>query len=371
MPRRLPSPVALLLIAMTALTNSTTMAADAPQRLFISGHSLTDQPLPDHLAQVAASLGTPLQWNRQYMVGSAIKHRTRGRDRETGWAGYSMGVNREGEGMNVVEELRQRPYDILLITEQHVLIDSLVWNDTVRQLRHYHERFIAGNSRGRTFFYEPWLGIPGKSEVKRWIAYERAASPLWQCIAARINLSLASEGRSDRIASLPAGLVLAELVDRATQRGAVPGITAASERQTLDRLFHDNVHLTPLGSYYIALAVYAAVFERSPLGAWAPQGVSAEQALSLQQVAWDAISRYRAEYRPLTLQQCRTALDGPFKDLFFDHMRGDQWAPQPLHPMRVAWRRFKHNLKTRWQISRQGWLPYDPASDAQYWLPPP
>ena len=339
-------------------------------RVFVSGHSLTDQPLPTYLAQVATSLGAPIEWNRQYMVGSAIKHRTRGRDRQDGWAGYSMGANREGEGMNVIEELRRRPYDVLIITEQHGVIDSLVWHDTLRYLRHFHERFVEGNPRGRTYFFEPWLGIPGKSEVRRWIAYERAASPLWQCLATRINTSLAAERRSDRIAPLPAGVALAELVERATQRGGVQGITAPSERETLDRLFHDNVHLTPLGSYYIALVAYATVFERSPLGAWAPDGVSQTQAAALQRVAGEAVARHRAEHRPLTLDQCRAVLNGPFKNLYFNHVRDDYWAKQDAS-MRMTWRRLKQTYKTHWRLWRDDLFGYDASSDAGFWLPPP
>lgn len=360
---------------LLSLANVTEPAAQpvtaAPTRIFVSGHSLTDQPMPSYLARIAESLGTPMQWNRQYMVGSAIKQRARGRDNETGWAGYSMGDNREGRGMNVVEELRTRPYDALVITEQHGLIDSLVWHDTVRHLRHYHELLIAGNPRGRTYFYEPWLGIPGKTEVQRWIAYERAASPLWQCVATRINEALATEGRSDRIASLPAALALAELVERATQGPGIDGVTATSVEGTVDRLFDDNVHLRPLGAYYVALVVYAAVFERSPQGAWAPEGVSPAQATSLQRVAGETIARYRVESRPLAAPACAAALSGTFVGLYFDHMRDDYWAKQQGSALRLAWRRFKHTLKTRWHLWRRDPLAWDAPGDTGYWYPKP
>jgi hypothetical protein len=346
-------------------------ALSSPTRVFVSGHSLTDQPMPDLLERIAGSLGSPVDWNRQYMVGSAIKHRTRGRGNEAGWAGYLQGDDREGRGMNVLDELRSHPYDVLVITEQHGLIDSLVWHDTVRHLRHYHERFIAGNPKGRTYFYEPWLGIPGKIEVPRWVAYERAASPLWQCIATRINRSLAAEGRRDRIASLPAGLALAELIERATSGTGVPGVSGSSVAQTVERLFHDNVHLTPLGAYYVALVVYAVVFERSPEGAWAPEGVPPQQASALQRVAGEVVARYRSGGRPLTQQGCHQALRGPFVGAYLAHMRDDYWAKQDAGVARLVWRRWRNEWTIRWRLWRNDPLRWDLAVEKDYWFPAP
>ena len=47
-----------------------------PQRLFYSGHSLLDEPLPRDVAAIAASLGTPLQqWERDTPPGSSMRER--------------------------------------------------------------------------------------------------------------------------------------------------------------------------------------------------------------------------------------------------------------------------------------------------------
>ncbi len=362
----------VLPLALAALTASAQPSqTPAPTtRVFVSGHSLTDLPMPAYLARVADSLGTPVDWNRQYMVGSAIKYRARGRHVETGWAGYAMGDNKEGQGLDVVKELRANPYDALVITEQHGILDSLVSHDTVRHLRHYHERFIAGNPRGRTYFYESWLGIPGRTEVQRWIAYERMASPLWQCVATRINRSLAAEGRTDRIASLPAGLALAELVDQAL-KGGVEGVGGASPAETIDRLFHDQVHLNPTGAYYIALVVYATVFERSPQGAWAPEGVNAVQAASLQRVAGDFVARYRAQNRPLAGEACAAAMRGPFVSLYVDHMRDDYWSQQQGNALRLAWRRLRSVVTLRWRLWRDDPLAWNVTDERAFWFPAP
>ncbi len=349
-------------------------------RIFVSGHSLTDNPLPDDLAAIANSLGTPVRWNQQNVVGSQIKMRTRGNSTDpNNWHGYRRGKNREGEGMDVVRELREAQtlggerYDTLIIAENHVLIWSLTQADTVRHLRHYHDRFIEGNAQGQTYFYEAWLGIDNKSDPRDWIAYERAASPVWQCIATRINHSLAAEGRADRIASLPAGAALAELIERATQGPGVPGVSASSVRETVDRIVKDDVHLTRLGVYYMALVNYAAVFNRSPLGAWAPDGVTSTQAKSLQEVAWTYVSAYYRHNIPLDLKQCRALMCDSFCDTYNTYRRSPHFNPD-------IWRwwsnvkRFRESASCRWLFSREGVdnpFHYSADSDASYWYPAP
>jgi hypothetical protein len=368
---------ALSFALATQLASGPAIGATAtPQRVFISGHSLIDQPLPGYLERIADSQGLPIQWNRQYVVGSTLRQRTQGRDDATGWAGYSTGLNRTGEGLDIVQELRQprttggQPYDTLVITEQHGVLDSIVMHDTIRYLRHYHERFIAGNAAGQTWFYEPWLGVIDRNDPARWLGYERAAAPMWQCIVTRINTSLAAEGRSDRLRSLPASLALATLVERAV-RGQVPELGAGTPRAVVDRIFHDSVHLTPTGAYYLALSVYAASFGRSPVGAWAPEQVSPPLAAALQRVAWEAVSAELAARKPLPLDQC-----GPYlkqlMPLYFDHMRDDYWAQQ--EGSMLTYRRLRHQLSWRWRL----WsghdddpFRYEPATDKGHWLPAP
>ena len=58
---------------------------------------------------------------------------------------------------------------------------------------------------------------------------------------------------------VPAGPALADLLGEVVG-GRVPGVTR------VDQLFNDNVHLTNLGNYYVALLHYAVVFRRSPVG---------------------------------------------------------------------------------------------------------
>jgi hypothetical protein len=368
---------AILSVAAAVFTASALAAPRDAARVFISGHSLVDEPMPSNLEAIARALGKTIQWNRQYVVGSSIRERTRGPEASDGWAGYRMGYNRQGQGLDVIAELRQprttdgQPYDTLIITEQHAVLETLVWNDTVRYLRHYHDRFIEGNARGQTYFYEPWLDVGDKNDPQRWIAYERAAAPVWQCIVVRVNHSLAAEGRSDRIVSLPASTALADLIERAT-RGRVPGISAARVSDTVDRIFEDTVHLTALGSYYMGLVSYSTVYGRSPLGAWAPQGVTPEQARALQQHAWEWISRYYANYRPPTLDQCDALAEG-FVVPYWSYVRDTYWRRE-IGSAQARFRWLRNVAGWRWRFSRDNAddpFHYDPETDRSYWFAPP
>ncbi len=365
---------------------STDLARDVPgpalpprdgARIFVSGHSLTDEPMPGDLAEIARSLGTPAWVNQQIIPGSTLRMRTRGGPPEPGaeggdpgWRGYRQGRNREGQGMDVLAELQAPrtvagPYEVLLVTERHDLGWSLLTQDTVPALRHFHERLHAANPLAQTYLFEPWSDLPDPRQPGAWIAYEREASPMWQCVASRVNASLQAEGRPDRIRSLPAAAALAELLARSLAPAGLPGLGTRPE-DTVALLFKDSVHPTRLGSYYIALVSYAVIYRRSPQGAWAPPGVSAEQAASLQAVA---ATFTEAAQQPLpTLAACRVRWEQRFCDTFWRH-----WGARTSDAL--SWvRRYRHVRQCRQAVSREqpdNPLFFDPGADRAFWWPAP
>jgi hypothetical protein len=335
----------------------------ASARLFISGHSLTDNPLGEHVVAIAGSLGgsSAARYNQQIVIGSPIRVRT---DQPAGWAGYRLGKNRDGSNMNVIGELRSpatlgpgERYDTLVIAERHDLLGSLEWENTVRYLRHFHERLLAGNPQGRTYFYETWFDISNRADPRAWIAHERAASQAWQCVAARVNHSLAAEGRPDRITSLPAGAALVDLVEKATQ-GTVAGVTGASVNDTVNRLLSDNVHLTPMGVYYMALVTYSAVYQRSPVGAWVPAGIGSTAGRSLQEHAWAFVSNFYANVRAPNLDSCRTDVAQSFCQAYWGYRGQPGNAAGCTRTFSAA-------------DARRNPLFYDAATDTTYWFPAP
>jgi hypothetical protein len=356
--------------------------------VFWSGHSLTDPPIPEFVAEIAGGFGTSMQWNRHSMAGASLEARTRGRPpSETGGTAIGRAYNRDTENMDVIAEFR-RPrtirgerYDVLVITEVHNILWPVLKGDTVRLLRHYYERFHEGNPEGRTFFYEAWLGINDKDDPQPWIEYERAASPIWQCVATRVNTSLEFEGRSDRIASLPAGLALARLVERAIATPGCAGDHARQRARNAGRLVQRRrAPLAPPGAYFVALVSYAFLFDASPVGAWAPDDVTPAQADVLQREAAAFVSEYRASNRPLTLEECSALVRDSFADAFwryiYDGYRrpGDPW-------LRARLARTKHTAERLWHTYnwRRGFADdasenpfrFDPASDGAYWHPAP
>ncbi len=298
------------------------------ERLFVSGHSLTDPPMPAYLATIASSLGTPLQWNMQSIPGSPIRTRTEGAGPEHA---YRHGANREGRNLDVLAEWRAPKtvtggaYDALLVAEQHGVLTALTYHDTPNALAGIHRDFVQANPHGRVWFYESWLSVDNKNDPSRWIAYERAASPVWQCVALRAARTLEAMGKPATIEAVPAGAALAALVERATTQN-VPGISAATTRETMNRLFADDVHLTPLGHYYMAAVVYATMWQRSPVGAEVPPSLDPTSARELQQHAWTFVEPWRAKRHRPGFEACRSQLEQSFIAQHWGYVRDTAWA---------------------------------------------
>jgi hypothetical protein len=305
------STVASALVLACLLSMSPAHAA--PQRLFYSGHSLLDEPLPSAVAAIATSLGAPLAWERHTPFGSSMRDR----------AGTTPALS---------------GFDGLVVTEQHTLIGNLVWNDSVGQLRQLHERFIAANANGRTWFYASWLNLDDRARPQRWIAYERAASPVWQCVVERVNATRSGA----RIDFLPAGALLAALVER-VMRGDVPGLRT-------EALFSDDVHLSPLGSYFVSLVVFATLFERSPAGAAVPPGLDVTVARALQPLAWTLVSEERAQRDTISPAACRERTQR-FVAPYAAYVRDVIVAPREGR-LKAWWQWARHRAQWHWALRK-------------------
>jgi hypothetical protein len=326
-------PDALLSVTPVAsgLALEAPMLADGvapPSHLFISGHSLVDRPYPDQLAALAERAGTPLRWNRLYLVGSSIKQRS-------------------------PPQMPEGPYDALLITEQHGLLGSVMWNQTEQHLRQWHEALRAQNPQAVTYFYVPWLSIEDKDHAQSWVAYEKAAAHVWQCVVTRVNAAIAQEGRSDRILTLPASLALVHLIERLQAGAPVPGVTGATVRESLDRIIADNVHLTPLGSFYLALVSHLALASADAakleplLATPVYAGVTAEQARSLLEVATGFLAaRAGSPARALEPEACRRFLADSFIEDYWEYTRRVALKPDQGW-LRSTWGTFQFRRQSR------------------------
>lgn len=301
-------------VAMNTGGNSTTWMPRSSSRFFLTGHSLTDDPLADYISDIAMKRGDSVAYNEQIVIGSPIRVRTRGGG-STGWAGYSTGKNRNGSsGLNIISEIRNpqtigagQRYDTLVVAENHNSIDMITWENTVGYLRHYHDLLISGNPNARTFFYNTWLDI-NKSDPAQWIDHEKKALVAWECAASKVNLSLEAAGRVDRVLNLPIGAGLVDLVERISTN-QVPGFNGTID-QKLNMIFGDNVHLTTLGVYYASLLTYSSVYGKSPAGTTPPSGINSTIATALQSIAWNFINSYYNRNNPgsRTMTECRSLI---------------------------------------------------------------
>lgn len=336
-----------------------------PQRMFVSGHSLTNEPIPSNVVSIAAGFGFQLAWNRQHLEGSSIKQRSRGSaSGDQPWIGFAAGLDRTNRPIDVLAEFRRQqdaPYDALLITEQHSLLGSLVWNDTPAHLRHFQDRFHAHNPKGVTYFFESWMSLDDKSNPARWVSYERAAAPVWQCIVGQMNEALAAEGRGDRIVSLPVASALAYLIERATQGTGIEGITLTTVRSTVDSLVSDDVHLTPLGNYYISLVTFALIFGHPVQGAWQPTGITAQQAAVLQAVADAFVQLPQAPTK--SLEACRSYVKWSFMWTYLGYTNRTNWRRERGYLGSLY---FRTKLVIQWWWLFSSSKPENPFAKAAY-----
>lgn len=313
--RRYGAATALFAVFTLGMTKEATLPSFEPpapvarnaDRFFVSGHSLTDRPLPDMLEEMAAQSGRSLTWNRQHIGGSSIRQRSRGGDGSPPGSGYTAGVDRAGNPIDVLAEFAAsatRQYDVLIITEWHRVLDALLWEDTVASLGDFQDRFIAANPDGLTYFFAPWASLSDPADPGDWIDYERSASPMWQCLVANLNRDRARRSRDDRILFIPASLALADVVERLTSGEAISGFEGMAAEAVVAQLFSDRVHLTELGSYYVAVVTYASVFGDEAAAAAPPPSLDRTRAEALRAIALSFLDQWRSRQAIAPARDC-------------------------------------------------------------------
>lgn len=285
-------------------------------RILLTGHSLVDNPLIDYVQDVAQKKNDSFNYNQQIVIGSPLRVRTKGMNtNSSAWPGYSSGKNKNTDNLNMISEVLNpqtlgvgEKYDTLVITENHSSLGMIIWENTIGYLRHYQDLMIAGNPGTRTFFYHSWLDV-NKANPAAWIGHEKNAAVTWECVASKVNQSLQSLNRTDRIRLLPSGGALVDLVERLVAN-QIPEITG-SLTSRMNVIFSDNVHLTRAGAYYMALVVYASTYGKTPAGIQPPSdsGVSAALAQRLQTIAWNYVNSYYSQASNATARSMASCRD--------------------------------------------------------------
>lgn len=322
---------------------------DMKRRLYVSGHSLTNPAMLRILDEMSVAAGVDLAWNLQYLEGSSIRHRRDGLDHSAQGTPYRHGVDRWGRVADPMVEFATRPgdgraLDTLVVTEQHGVLGSLVWQDTLISLRKLHDRFIQANPKGRTLFFEPWLSVDNKSSPERWIAYELAAAPVWRCIVNTVNQSLERDRRPDRIASMPMGLALAALAERLIAPRSLRIVAGRAPADRLAVIFDDDVHLSPVGNYYVASVAFRYLFrEVSPPDIAFP-GIDAEARQELSAIADEFVRHHPLDRTGMGSKECRDYIEAGFMAASLEYYFRSDWDKS------MSWFRSRY---TKWKIGRQ------------------
>lgn len=266
--------------------------------VFYSGHSLVNLDLPRMLDQIALDLGLDHRYNLQMGIGSNMQWRlTTPED----------GQNRDGNaplGFSILTEIPDaqtiagEKYDTLVVTEAVPVFDHLLWSESIANTRQFYDLILASPSAERLELYEVWPAVEG-GDFTAWRAQVATDRVIWDCIASRVN----SDPRSGRhpVLVLPGGEALAELV-AAVENGSVAGIASA------DELFADDIHLSNLGNYFMALVHTAMLYRTPPTEAptvitdpWGteyPGLPSTATAEALAGLAWEVVDRHLGRPEP-------------------------------------------------------------------------
>ena len=235
--------VALLCLLGCASTDTSVPLderAVPPQRTKVRAFStaIASRRNPIGVTAFAPSLAAkakPADFDYDFQSGSGatIRMRSFGLDPSVSDAGYRFGRNRRGEGMDVAAEWREPRtlkngdrYNLLVITERHTLPWTIEHDQTVPALAHYVDTFQRESPNGEVLLYHVWLAL-NVDQVRDWIAYERDALPLWECVASAINRKL-PDGRP-KLRVLPGATALAELL-----RSRMSGPSSGRHRQRGD-----------------------------------------------------------------------------------------------------------------------------------------
>jgi hypothetical protein len=298
---------------------------------------------------ISSAAGVDLAWNMQYLEGSSIRQRREGPDPVRPDQSYRHGVDRWGRLADPVAEFSRgaadgRAIDTLIVTEQHALLNSLAWQDALVSLRDIHARFVEFNPHGRTLFFEPWLSVDDKSAPQRWIEYERAAAPVWRCVVEAVNRSLDREVDPNGIASIPMGLGLAALAERLTGPQSPAFVSARPPADRLALLFDDDVHLSPLGDFYVAYVLFRYLFSELPLPELDLAGIDAGALRELAAIADAFVQQVPLRRGGMSSQDCRNYIAADFVGRSVDYYARSDWSKA------ANWVRAQY---TKWKIGRE------------------
>ena len=283
--------------------------------VFFSGHSLVNLDMPRFVNDVALAENHDHEYQEHMVLGSPMKWRM--------GDGLFTGQDREGEQMsfNMYDEIADaqtltgdKKYNVLVVTEAVPVYGHIQWSSSLKNAGAFYDLLFASASGRDAYLYEVWPGVPS-GDFTAWRGAVEAEKQYWEAIASVANLN--PTRRAHPMKMLRGAQALAALV-LAVQEGRMPGVSSPLDVFAAG----DDIHLSNMGNYYMALFQYSTIYNVSPVGAireftnkWGGQYSnmpSAPTALALQELAWAQVQLFRNTPEPLhLLATCEQILKDP------------------------------------------------------------
>jgi Chitobiase/beta-hexosaminidase C-terminal domain len=259
-------------------------------RTYHLGNSLTDTINP-WLEPIADSTGVDHVYARWTIPGAPIRwlaqHQGEGFEDPEGAASFDSFV----ESFAPIDHLSLQPFsDPAFDSQGGAAVDLL---STALRFNPEIQFWIYAQWSARSEWASEAFASGGGSVYPDWTVPQAPTS--WE--DATRNAALYFEEFRDRVDAriggkplliVPGGLALVEL-KRRIETGAVPGLA-----DFFGTMFEDEIHLTKPAQYLVALVFYACLYRQSPEGrvTSAGTGLTPQQALIFQQIAWTVASEY-------------------------------------------------------------------------------
>jgi len=247
-------------------------------RVILSGHSLTD-PMGQALPPLVQAAGGP--------AGRVALSTIPGSPMDWRW-------NNRTPTPDAREDIAG--FDVMVQTERVSLSGTRPWHNSddeaLRWARHGWENGAEGQG-AEVLLYASWVSLdtgPGsdtRGDDDRnlpWRTRLDREFAGWEEIMAHVNAHRPEDAPQMRM--IPATLVMAALYD------AIAAGTAPQGLGDIRQLFTDDIHLSPLGAWLVALTHYAVIYARDPRGLPGPQGAAPELVDWAQALVWEVVTGY-------------------------------------------------------------------------------
>ena len=260
---------------------------EQPMKVYHLGHSLVGPVMPHMLAQLAPKGHS---WNSQLGSGTSLKQHW---EPEETILHFDL-VNQAPIWRDAKEAIGSGDYDAVVLTEMVELRDAVKYFGSAKYMRRWAALARDASPDTRIYLYETWHHL---DDPDGWQA--RIASDLDRLWLGKVLGSDTRRNPKRPVYLIPAGQVMAA-VARAIDAGQIDGLSDVSDlfAKTPEGA-QDTIHINDLGTYIVALAHYAVLYHRSPVGlphqlsrpdGEAATALSPAAAETVQQIVWQVVT---------------------------------------------------------------------------------